>query len=479
MKQIAIVFQLGIMAFFISSCTSNKYAPVNPNTPSHEVGYTTHIKPIVDNFCITCHGGNSPSANLALNTYEDVRKAAEKGLLLKRINDQAHPMPVGGLMPKNERVIFNKWKANTFLEVGKLDSSTAQTPEYTYTPKPVVPVDITQTEVQLLTQMQGHWVGEMVLMGEKIPWFAWDFRPIASAHVHGLFEGGSMGNLFTSFFIADFKGTTTIMARNGGILNGIYRTSYFVLDQAKTSNGESYYRLVDAYGNAQIMYMELRIKNDELTFSSHTSRFGTYPSAKKHMNFKGKRMHEELSIEAAKKVKFPDSEIQYNFANGLPTPIWEGYPTISSASYLWQDVSVGLEELGKLSKDPIPLSKMPFVSSAKIEWDLPENVKEKNTQVYLSRKPLTNEAGKMKSEYGYIEGNSMNEVLLFSEINPGLHEFQYHYLHPGEYYVTLWIDNDGNKALSTGDHYATSVKLEVTPSSSQTFKLVEIPENKL
>jgi hypothetical protein len=129
------------------------------------VGYDTHIKPIINNFCITCHGGASPSGDLPLNTYGDVLKAAKDGPLLKRINDAAHPMPVGGLMPKNERVMFNKWKANNFMEHGKIDSSLSMN-EYNWTPKPVEAVDINTTPVELLTQMQGHWVGDMVLMGQ-------------------------------------------------------------------------------------------------------------------------------------------------------------------------------------------------------------------------------------------------------------------------------------------------------------------------
>ena len=87
--------------------------------------------------------------------------------------------------------------------------------------------------------MPGHWVGKMKLMGKPIDWFAFDYRPISPSHIHGIFEGGSMGNLFTSFFVADYKGTKTIMARNGGILSGFYRTSYFVLDKIDIKNNET------------------------------------------------------------------------------------------------------------------------------------------------------------------------------------------------------------------------------------------------
>ena len=111
-------------------------------------------------------------------------------------------------------------------------------------------------------------------MGQSYDWFSFDYRAIAPSHIHGIYEGGTMGNLFTSFFVTEYKGKRTIMARNGGVLNDIYRTSYFVLDSVKYSGGDSYYRLVDAYGGDQIMYMELTFSGDDLSFNSYTSQFG-------------------------------------------------------------------------------------------------------------------------------------------------------------------------------------------------------------
>lgn len=452
-------------------CSSNKYTPVSSDVPTPEVAYTTHIKPIIDNFCITCHGGNSPSANLPLNTFEDVRRAAENGPLLKRINDASHPMPVGGLMPKNERIMFNKWKGNQFMEIGNIDSSVSQTNSYDWTPKPVIPVDIESQNVELLTQLPGHWVGDMVLMGEKVPWFSWDYRPIAASHVHGIFEGGSMGNLFNSIFIANFNGTKTLMTRNGGILNGIYRTSYFVLVEAKVNSNESYYRLVDAYGNDEIMWMEFTFKGDQMNFTSYTSRFGTYPKPTKHMQFKGKVAHNDLSDNAAKQVGFPSNQLSYDFSKGLPTPIWAENVEPTSATYLWTDTSSDIDTMGTLSKDPIPMKKVPFVASLNVSWELDSLNEHYPTQIYLSRKSLCNEEGQIPMEYGYINMDKMNEVVLNSEINKAISEFQFHYLHPGEFYLTRWIDLDGNYAPSKGDKFIQSVKVSLAPKDNKQLHL--------
>ena len=470
MKKIISIAAIALSTLLLIKCNSIKYVPVSADVPTANVGYTTHIKPVLNNFCMTCHGGEHPAGKVSLKNYALVRKQVEKGNLLKRINDHADPMPVGGLMPKNEREIFKKWAANNYLEIGKVDSSTTAMNDYQFTPPSLAPIDVEEHPVSLLEQMQGHWVGDMVLMGEKIPWFAFDYRAIAPAHVHGIFEGGSMGNLFTSFFVADFKGTKTIMARNGGILNGIYRTSYFVLDQATSKNGESYYRLIDAYGGDQIMWMELRFKNDQLTFTSYTSRFGTYPKPTKHMSFKGTKMHPELAQNAAKNVGFPTQTTQFDFSTGLPTPDWEDYGTPTSASYLWQDVNKDLITLGELSKDPVPINKMPYLSSLKLQFIGDSVSQNHNIQVYVSNTSLTTN-GSIATEYGYIQKNTMNNVLLFPEIAKGVNEFTFNYLHPGDYYITTWIDLDGNLALSTGDKYSQSIPVTVKPNSIDSLRI--------
>ena len=125
----------------------------------------------------------------------------------------------------------------------------------------VNPVDITNDGFDFMEKMQGHWVGTNKVIADEYDWFGWDYRAISPSHIHGIHEGGTLGNLFTSFFVTNYKGQRTIMARNGGLLNGIYRTSYFVMDKVENRNSEGkYYRLVDAVGGDAIMYMELRFK---------------------------------------------------------------------------------------------------------------------------------------------------------------------------------------------------------------------------
>ena len=185
--------------------------------------------------------------------------------------------------------------------------------------KNVTPININKIGFDFLEKMQGHWVGTNRVIANDYPWFAWDYRAISSSHIHGIHEGGTLGNLFTSFFITNYKGKRTIMARNGGLLSGIYRTSYFVLDKVeeKGNNGK-YYRFVDAIGSKNIMYFELRFKTDSLYFNSYTSNLGNRMPTR-HMTFKGKKMHIELAQSAALANNFPKNTVDagLDFANGF------------------------------------------------------------------------------------------------------------------------------------------------------------------
>ena len=185
-------------------------------------------------------------------------------------------------------------------ELRNLVNVTAQPEEEepTYSTE-VNPVDITIDGFDFLENMQGHWVGFNRVIADDYEWFGFDYRPISPSHIHGIFEGGSGGNLLTSFFITDFKNTHTIMARNGGLLNGIYRTSYFVMDSVGYySDGSKYYRLVDAKGGAATMFMELRFKQDSLYFNSYTSRLGLATVPTRHMTFKAARQNPEIGIDS-------------------------------------------------------------------------------------------------------------------------------------------------------------------------------------
>ena len=429
-----------------------------------EVSYTNDIRPIVNNFCATCHAGKNPEGEFVLTSYGDVRKHVEAGELIKRINDADDPMPQSGLMPEYMRRLFDVWAEQGFIDEGTGPVRKDREQMQKFTPRRIVPIDIRGRQgYELLAYLQGHWVGSMDLMGVEYEWMAFDYRPISPSHIHGMFEGGSIGNLFTSFFIAELHGKQTIVARNGGLLNGIYRTSYFVLDRVQFTREEAFYRLVDAYGGSDIMWMELRFRGNSLEFNAYTSRFGlTEP--RKHMSFQGKRMHADLAISAAKAVGFPKRVVDYKFpADGLPKPTWAGEYPQTSASYLCEETGKSLIELGKLARDPRRVDQMPYLSRLTVTVNRSPKTEAKKLLVYLSRDALADERGKFIGRDGYIRVPLLDTLLLFPELNADESEFTFTYLHPGEYYLTVIADMNGDGYQSPGDLTHPQRKVTVKP----------------
>lgn len=455
------------IALILPMCIANvSTAQSTSDSIKDEVSYTNEIRPIVNNFCTTCHAGDDPEGEFVLTCYDDVRKHVEKGDLLKRINDAKDPMPQSGLLPKYMRRLFQVWADNGYVNQGKTKRGQAK-PDYgKFEPPKITPVDINEKGFDLLKNMQGHWVGSMKLMGQQFDWFAFDYRAIAPSHVHGIFEAGTLGNLFTSFFVTNFNGKRTIMARNGGILNGIYRTSYFVLDKVEYGRNGSYYRLVDAYGGKDIMWMELIFYGNQIEFNSYTSRFGLITPPKLHMSFKAKRMHSELAAQAAKAVGFPKNVVDFDLSKGLPKPNWSEDVPQTSASYIWEEKGKSLIELGKIAKDPYRIDQMPYLAKLSVEIHKSALTKDKKLHLYLSNRPLTDERGKFITQFGYIREDLLDGLLAFPEISSKENQFTFTYLHPGKYFLTVIADMDADGYPSPGDITHSRTQVVVKPKSN-------------
>ncbi len=444
-------------------------AKVEETQSQDVVSYTNDIRPIVSNYCATCHHGDDPAGGFVLDSYEDVRAKVESGVLLDRINDELDPMPPAGMMSSRQRALFKAWADGEFVNQG----DTSKVPTYEPIVPPVIePLDVSKQGFEMLESLQGHWVGDMTLMGQEFEWFAWDFRAIAPSHVHGIFEGGTLGNLFTSFFVADFKGTRTIMARNGGVLNGIYRTSYFILDRVLETGASTEYRLVDAYGGEDIMWMSLKFTGEQLDFTSYTSRLGLAAPPTRHMRFAGKRMHPELSKAAARAVGFPKLEPEHDFPNGLPLPDWGKDVPVTSYSYVWEDAKLSVEELAMLTGDPVRIDQMPRLSKLRVMLARGPKTRNAPLEIYLSKDALTDKDGKFLSQHGSIREDAFNGILMFSQLTAGEDEMTFTYLHPGTYYVTVVADLNGDGYPSAGDVTHARVKVDLP---AETAASVQVP----
>jgi hypothetical protein len=465
MKKGILICVLLFGIFYVKSQSTSFAVEDNVNfvNDSSAIAYDNVIAPIVANNCLTCHSGTFPSADMDLGSYDYLVSAIKNNGLLQRINNVKDPMPTSGLMSKSKRLLIEKWAKNGFPKESNQTTNIADSSEYKFVPPSLQAINIENEGFEFLDKIQGHWVGKMFLLGQNIPWFAFDFRAINTSQVHGLFEGGSMGNLFNTFFVAEYKGVKTIMLRNGGILNGIYRTSYFVL----TSVTNKEYIFEDAYGGKKIMWVKVSFSKDKMKMLTYTSKLGAN-KASRHMEFEGTNLNKNLAIKAAKKFKFPTKKVFKSFPDGMPVPTWgEAYPIVTSATYLMASgKDADYSTLGRQAQDPIQISDLKNIASLELNFKRNDLSKDKNISVYLSSEPLTNKEGKMKMEYGYITEETMNRVILFPQIDKTDDLFKFNYLHTGKSYITFLIDNDNNFIPSKGDFYSPSLELNLTENSA-------------
>lgn len=335
------------------------------------------------------------------------------------------------------------------------------------TDQEVKPVDINVKGFEFLESMQGHWVGMNRVIADDWPWFAFDYRPISPSHILGLFEGGSLGNLFTSFYVADFKNTRTIMARNGGLLNGIYRTSYFVMDSVRYGSDDAFYRLVDAEGGTNTMWMELRFVGDSLYFNAYTSGLGQRMPTR-HMTFKGKREHANLAQSAATAVGFPQNTPAWDFSTGFVQENLQASPGAKSATFLAQDPIKDVFTLAGESGDPWTIEQIPHIGYLLLDVTKNSAIEGADILINLSIDPLTD-------SFGYFtNADAFNTILLFSSLIPQQNQFLFTYLHPGMYYINLTADINGDGTISEGDITHPPVMITIEPGSENQLTIDNI-----
>ena len=115
MKQLFIL----IFSLFCFSCsdlflTKTEQIECEFNNPQYT--FVTDIKPIIDNYCISCHTTSNSSGGLDLSDYSKfnisnyiVPNDTTQGKILNRIQNKDFPMPPSGLMDFEKIDIIKTW----------------------------------------------------------------------------------------------------------------------------------------------------------------------------------------------------------------------------------------------------------------------------------------------------------------------------------------------------------------------------------
>lgn len=88
--------------------------PPPPPGACDSITYTKHIKKIIDDNCIACHGDNQPVGGFSLNSYAQVKTYADNGQLKSTVFDsQPELMPQGGpALPQAQKDLITCWLNN-------------------------------------------------------------------------------------------------------------------------------------------------------------------------------------------------------------------------------------------------------------------------------------------------------------------------------------------------------------------------------
>lgn len=94
----------GILTIFsLTGCYNDKAEIIYPQTVCDTalVTYSNVVVPVLSSNCYTCHGGNTPSAAIRLDTYAGVKQQVDNGRLWGAVSHASSYAP----MPKNANML--------------------------------------------------------------------------------------------------------------------------------------------------------------------------------------------------------------------------------------------------------------------------------------------------------------------------------------------------------------------------------------
>lgn len=115
MKKILFV---SLAALILFSCKKEKSAEpatpvVNTSNCDTTITYTSQIKTIIDNNCVSCHSGSTPSGGVNFTTYANVKVKADAGRIKARAIDASPSiMPPTGSLSAADITTISCWLQN-------------------------------------------------------------------------------------------------------------------------------------------------------------------------------------------------------------------------------------------------------------------------------------------------------------------------------------------------------------------------------
>lgn len=306
----------------------------------------------------------------------------------------------------------------------------------------------------ILEKLPGIWQGPVYSptpLGSFPEWIV-DLRPVSEAQVSSKNELDSLNDIFMSFFVVKQDCEYKIAFRNGGGFAGMVRNSYMIADSVYESVEFSFYRFADVVSGGNRVYTDIHFEGDSLKMFTYTNQYNSLPQPVLHMQWQAERKDVTATEDAVNHFNYPQKAIVKDFSttfDGLTEAIFysnaaDPYPE-SQQPYLGESqVSVSISN----PSDPDPAKKVLILITTEPLFNgftfLQENLK------YRSRYVLVGAA----TETGYL----------------------FNYMHPGNYFVNVIYDENGDQTFSSGDYMNSTfdVPLQLPPSGSAA---IHVPVN--
>lgn len=118
MKKYIIYITLLLTTFFLGGCNSRTYDEISVFTPIPTVvKYTTDVKPIIQNSCVSCHSSTGSASFAPLTNYVETKNAIVKIInRIQRPDGDPQKMPVGGSLSSSQIETIKKWQTDGLIE---------------------------------------------------------------------------------------------------------------------------------------------------------------------------------------------------------------------------------------------------------------------------------------------------------------------------------------------------------------------------
>ncbi len=293
----------------------------------------------------------------------------------------------------------------------------------------------------IMYRLPGIWSGPVISntsAGNFNNWFV-DLRPVSPNQISqfSLLDEKTVNNF--SIFVVKYNGEKRIALRTEGCFANSCCITYELLDSVNESVG--YYRFSDFKGGISRAYTEFRFGDGQMTMEVYTSRFNKEKEVKLHTRWEAKLQDKDAAADAVVKFRYPAYKKAKDFTGaftGMPESI---FFTFENDPYKSEDQPYcGSIEVTVSSSPEIQLKSEDEIEILLTTEPLFDGIKYKKENLVFASKSV------------YLKGDTKN--------------FTIKNVHPGKYYIYVFVDSDGDKLHLSGEYMC-----------SETNYLLEVPAN--